>query len=56
MLHPVLVRPEPVAEASADAAVDRGRFRHPLRFRRVRPDAAASDLPLFGEGSHPAVG
>ncbi len=56
VLHPVLVRPELVAEVSADTAVDRGRFRHPLRFRRVRPDVAASDVPILGVGGRPAAG
>ncbi|MFF1359599.1 hypothetical protein [Streptomyces sp. NPDC058297] len=37
VLDTVLVRPELVAEISADQAVDHdGVFRHPLRFKRLR--------------------
>lgn len=40
VLDAVLVRPELVAEISADRAVDHGGvFRHPLRFKRLRLDA-----------------
>ncbi|MGW9369634.1 ATP-dependent DNA ligase [Streptomyces xanthophaeus] len=40
VLDAVLVRPDLVAEISADRAVDRGGvFRHPLRFQRLRMDA-----------------
>ncbi|MFE2164005.1 hypothetical protein ACFXB3_02860 [Streptomyces sp. NPDC059447] len=39
VLDAVLVRPELVAEISADRAVDRGGvFRRPLRFKRLRLD------------------
>lgn len=38
VLDVVLVRPDLVAEISADRAVDRGVFRHPLRFQRPRLD------------------
>jgi hypothetical protein len=42
-----LTRVEPVAvvEVSADAALQAGVFRHPLRFVRVRPDLQVADLP-----------
>jgi hypothetical protein len=34
-----------VVEVSADAALQAGVFRHPLRFVRVRADLRADDLP-----------
>ncbi|MEV8533225.1 ATP-dependent DNA ligase [Streptomyces sp. NPDC051211] len=40
VLDVVLVRPELVAEVSADRAVDWGAFRHPLRFTRLRLDVS----------------
>ncbi|MFF1405012.1 hypothetical protein [Streptomyces sp. NPDC058294] len=43
-LHPV--RPELVAEFLADTAVDEGRWRHPVRFVRVRGDLDVDGLPL----------
>ncbi len=39
------VRPEVVVEVSADAALQAGVFRHPLRFLRVRSDLRVADLP-----------
>jgi ATP-dependent DNA ligase len=39
------VAPEVVVEVSADAALQAGVFRHPLRYVRVRPDLHAGDLP-----------
>ncbi|MCX4632847.1 ATP-dependent DNA ligase [Streptomyces sp. NBC_01443] len=52
-----LVRPELVAEISADRAVDRGGvWRHPLRFRRLRLDVGIGDVPRFGVGSAAAAG
>ncbi|WP_104524303.1 ATP-dependent DNA ligase [Blastococcus atacamensis] len=41
------VEPTSVVEVSADAALQAGVFRHPLRFVRVRPDLQASDLPVL---------
>ncbi|MCX5078768.1 ATP-dependent DNA ligase (plasmid) [Streptomyces sp. NBC_00513] len=56
-LDAVLVRPEAVAEISADRAVDRGGvFRHPLRFKRLRLDVGAEDVPAFGAGPASATG
>ncbi|MER7338947.1 hypothetical protein ABT403_14045 [Streptomyces sp. NPDC000075] len=52
----VLVRPETVAEVSAERAVDHGVFRHPLRFQRIRLDVTAGDVPPFGAGPTAAVG
>ncbi|MFD3381971.1 MULTISPECIES: ATP-dependent DNA ligase [unclassified Streptomyces] len=46
MFHPV--RPEVVVEFLADTAVDDGRYRHPVRFLRVREDLTVGQLPLFG--------
>jgi ATP-dependent DNA ligase len=39
------VAPEVVVEVSADAALQAGVFRHPLRFVRVRPDLHPEDVP-----------
>lgn len=46
-LSVALTRVEPtlVVEVSADAALQAGVFRHPLRFVRVRPDLQPGDLP-----------
>ncbi|WP_456600440.1 ATP-dependent DNA ligase [Blastococcus sp. SYSU DS0616] len=41
------VQPTTVVEVSADAALQAGVFRHPLRFVRVRPDLRPEDLPLL---------
>ncbi|MFJ2825963.1 hypothetical protein ACIO7M_33400 [Streptomyces toxytricini] len=51
-----LVRPDLVAEVSADRAVDQGVFRHPLRFQRIRLDVTADDVPPFGQGLAAAAG
>lgn len=52
VLDVVLVRPDLVAEVSADTAVDRGGVhRHPLRFRHLRMDMAVQEAPLFGAAS-----
>ncbi|WP_328774905.1 ATP-dependent DNA ligase [Streptomyces goshikiensis] len=51
VLDATLVRPELVAEISADTAIDRGGiFRHPVRFKRLRLDVTAEDAPLFSPG------
>ena len=39
------VVPDVVVEISADAALQAGVFRHPLRYVRVRPDLTPDDLP-----------
>ena len=39
------VAPTAVVEVSADAALQAGVFRHPLRFVRIRPDLRPEDLP-----------
>ncbi|MGW7029096.1 ATP-dependent DNA ligase [Streptomyces xanthophaeus] len=51
VLDVVLVRPDLVAEISADRAVDRGVFRHPLRFQRLRLDVTVEDVPQFADGT-----
>ncbi|WP_445270424.1 ATP-dependent DNA ligase [Streptomyces sp. DSM 41634] len=57
VLDVTLVRPDLVAEVSADRAVDRGGvFRHPLRFQRLRVDVTARDVPGFGAGAVAAAG
>ncbi|MFJ5546448.1 hypothetical protein [Streptomyces sp. NPDC093225] len=51
VLDVVLVRPEVVAEVSADRAVDHaGVYRHPRRFQRLRLDVTAADVVRFGAG------
>jgi hypothetical protein len=40
------VVPEVVVEVSTDPAVDGRRWRHPVRFLRVRTDLAAADLTV----------
>ncbi|MFF3208438.1 ATP-dependent DNA ligase [Streptomyces sp. NPDC002962] len=42
------VHPNVVVEFLADTAVDDGRYRHPVRFLRVREDLTADQLPLLG--------
>ncbi|MEU2119566.1 hypothetical protein ABZ567_28895 [Streptomyces sp. NPDC016459] len=52
-----LVRPDLVAEISADCSIDQGGvWRHPLRFRRLRLDVGVEDVPRFGKESDAAVG
>lgn len=47
-LDVTLVHPDLVAEISADTAIDRGGVhRHPVRFKRLRLDVTAEDVPLF---------
>ncbi|MGW7064801.1 ATP-dependent DNA ligase [Streptomyces sp. NPDC054904] len=57
VLDVTVVRPDLVAEISADRSVDHGGvFRHPVRFTRLRLDVTAEDVPLFGAGPAAAVG
>ncbi|MFD0355256.1 hypothetical protein ACFVHW_16190 [Streptomyces sp. NPDC127110] len=57
VLDAVLVRPEAVAEISADRAVDRGGvYRHSVRFKRLRLDVTVDDVPPFGGGGAAAAG
>ncbi|WP_435845729.1 ATP-dependent DNA ligase [Streptomyces griseofuscus] len=47
-LHVTLVRPELVVEVGVDVARDSaGRWRHPARWHRSRPDLSSSDVPNF---------
>ncbi|MFJ3637552.1 ATP-dependent DNA ligase [Streptomyces sp. NPDC090112] len=56
-LKTALVRPDLVAEISADRAIDRGGiFRHPLRYKRLRLDMGVNDALAFGQGSAGAAG
>ncbi|MET8013503.1 hypothetical protein ABZU86_16725 [Streptomyces sp. NPDC005271] len=55
-LDPILVIPDLVAEVSADTAIDRGAWRHPVRFVRPRLDVTVADVPMFGEGMQPSSG
>jgi ATP-dependent DNA ligase len=41
------VQPELVVEFLADTSVDEGRWRHPVRYVRVRSDVAVGDVPPF---------
>lgn len=50
-IEPLLVAPELIAEISTDPAVDRGVYRHPVRFLRLRLDQTTADVPPFGTGS-----
>ncbi len=42
------VEPRGVAEVTADTALQAGKFRHPLRYLRHRPDMDADDVPPLG--------
>ncbi|MFJ4526521.1 hypothetical protein ACIP4Y_37395 [Streptomyces sp. NPDC088810] len=52
----MLVEPELVAEIMVDTALERGAWRHPVRFARLRLDVAVADVPPFGAGAEPASG
>jgi ATP-dependent DNA ligase len=50
---PVILRhvdPVVVAEVSADAALQQGRWRHAVRLVRLRPDLVPADVPPFERG------
>jgi hypothetical protein len=50
------VRPGIVVEVSADTDADAsGRWRHPVRLLRPRPDLDPADTPRFGAGNEPAT-
>ncbi|MEU5147675.1 ATP-dependent DNA ligase [Streptomyces yangpuensis] len=52
-LDVTLVHPDLVAEISADTAIDRGGVhRHPVRFKRLRLDMSAEEVPLFTAADH----
>ncbi|MEU6521109.1 hypothetical protein [Streptomyces sp. NPDC046978] len=51
-----LAAPRLVAEIDADTAMDRGAWRHPVRYLRLRDDIDPSDVPAFGAGTAPASG
>ncbi|MET8609736.1 ATP-dependent DNA ligase [Streptomyces misionensis] len=52
-LDVTLVRPELVAEILVDTARERGAWRHPVRFSRVRTDMTTAEVPPFGAGAPP---
>ncbi|MEU9480766.1 ATP-dependent DNA ligase [Streptomyces sp. NPDC048191] len=50
-LHVTLVTPELVVEVGVDVARDgAGRWRHPARWHRMRPDLPPADTPTFESG------
>ncbi|MFI8836344.1 ATP-dependent DNA ligase [Streptomyces afghaniensis] len=55
-LDVILVEPQLVAEIDVDTAQERGAWRHPVRFVRLREDMAPGDVAPFGEGAVPASG
>lgn len=57
VLRVELVEPVLVGEVAADVSLDAaGRWRHPVRWLRVRADAAPTDAPVFGSGNEPDAG
>ncbi|MEV2255943.1 ATP-dependent DNA ligase [Streptomyces sp. NPDC050147] len=48
-LDVVLVEPDLVAEITVDTARERGAWRHPVRFARIRAELHPMHVPLFGE-------
>ncbi|MFD9560350.1 ATP-dependent DNA ligase [Streptomyces sp. NPDC059990] len=57
VLDVTVVRPDLVAEISADRSVDHGGVhRHPVRFTRLRLDVGVEDVPRFGAGPAAAAG
>lgn len=51
VLEHTCVRPGLVLEVEVDTAVDAGRWRHPVRAKRLRPDLAPGDVPGFTAGT-----
>ncbi|WP_256363376.1 hypothetical protein [Streptomyces sp. TRM70350] len=50
-LHVTLVVPELVVEVGVDVARDSaGRWRHPARWHRIRPELSPADTPRFEPG------
>ncbi|MGW0402100.1 ATP-dependent DNA ligase [Streptomyces sp. NPDC003002] len=57
VLDTILVEPDLVAEIGADTSVDRGGvYRHPIRYVRLRLDAAVDDVPRCGGGPAATAG
>ncbi|WP_234444190.1 MULTISPECIES: ATP-dependent DNA ligase [Streptomyces] len=57
LLDVTLVSPRQVLEVAADVSLDAaGRWRHPVRAVRLRPDMSQDDVPAFGAGNRPAAG
>ncbi|MFF0790378.1 ATP-dependent DNA ligase [Streptomyces spiralis] len=55
-LDVTLVQPLLVAEIMVDTAQERGAWRHPVRFARIRTDVTTADVPPFGAGATPSAG
>ncbi|MFF5257175.1 ATP-dependent DNA ligase [Streptomyces leeuwenhoekii] len=55
-LDVVLVEPALVAEIMVDTALERGAWRHPVRFARLRLDVEIADVPPFGADAEPVGG
>ncbi|MFF9135592.1 hypothetical protein ACF1AY_38410 [Streptomyces sp. NPDC014776] len=55
-LDVTLVEPGRVAEIAVDTAQERGAWRHPVRYARLRLDVTVADVPAFGQGALPAAG
>lgn len=56
VLDVTMVAPELVAEVSADVARDTaGRWRHPVRYVRPRPDLNPTDAPRWDTGDAPSA-
>ncbi|MFF9113902.1 ATP-dependent DNA ligase [Streptomyces sp. NPDC014805] len=51
-----LVEPGLVAEIAVDTARERGAWRRPVRYARLRLDVTVADVPAFGQGALPAAG
>ncbi|MET9503508.1 hypothetical protein ABZY42_17520 [Streptomyces sp. NPDC006622] len=52
-LNLTLVKPEPVVEVGVDIARDAsGRWRHPARWHRARPDLSSTDVPRLTSPPH----
>ncbi|MEU6422289.1 ATP-dependent DNA ligase [Streptomyces spiralis] len=54
-LDVTLVQPDLVAEIMVDTAQERGAWRHPARFARIRTDITTADAPPFGAGTEPSA-
>jgi hypothetical protein len=55
-LNVVLVEQVLVAEIVVDTALERGVWRHPVRFAWVYLDVTVDDVPSFGTGMRSAAG
>ncbi|MFF9098783.1 hypothetical protein ACF1AX_37410 [Streptomyces sp. NPDC014802] len=51
-----LVEPGLVAEIAIDTARERGAWRRPARYARLRLNVTVADVPAFGQATLPAAG